>query len=93
MQKYTKISAFKSEQDLSVRYIGKEKFHNSSKETALLEEFTDKLVIHPEMFPADKYRKNNEGNFRAYELYHYRIFLSNKITVNQLLSTIFTLAE
>lgn len=60
MQKYTKISAFKSEQDLSVRYIGKEKFHNSSKETALLEEFTDKLVIHPEMFPADKYRKNNE---------------------------------
>lgn len=50
MQKYTKISAFKSEQDLSVRYIGKEKFHNSSKETALLEEFTDKLVIHPECF-------------------------------------------
>lgn len=44
---------------------------------------TDKLVIHPEMFPADKYRKNNDGSFRAYELYHYRI--SYQITQDKII--------
>ncbi len=34
---------------------------------------TRKLASNPEMYPPDKYRKNNDGTFRAYELYHYRI--------------------
>ena len=25
------------------------------------------------MYPPDKYRKNNDGSFRAYELHRYRI--------------------
>lgn len=34
---------------------------------------TCKLAAHPEMYPSDKYRKNNDGSFRAYELHRYRI--------------------
>ncbi len=34
---------------------------------------TRKLATNPEMYPLDKYRKNNDGSFRAYELHHYRI--------------------
>ncbi len=32
-----------------------------------------KLVVNPEMYPPDKFRKNNDGSFRAYELHRYRI--------------------
>ena len=34
---------------------------------------TRKVADNPEMYPPDKYRKNNDGSFRAYELHHYRI--------------------
>ena len=34
---------------------------------------TRSLASNPEMHPPDKYRKNNDGSFRAYELHHYRI--------------------
>jgi plasmid stabilization system protein ParE len=34
---------------------------------------TRKLAVNPEMYPPDKFRKNNDGSFRAYELHHYRI--------------------
>ncbi|MCY7422397.1 MAG: type II toxin-antitoxin system RelE/ParE family toxin [Chitinophagaceae bacterium] len=33
----------------------------------------DKLVSAPEINPPDKYKMNNSGNFRAFELHHYRI--------------------
>jgi plasmid stabilization system protein ParE len=32
-----------------------------------------KLPAHPEMFPPDKYRLNNDGSLRAYELNRCRI--------------------
>ena len=31
------------------------------------------LSKYPEKYPADKYKKNNTGNYRAFEIYHYRI--------------------
>lgn len=31
------------------------------------------LAKHPERHPPDKYRNNNDGSFRAYEIYSYRI--------------------
>ena len=34
---------------------------------------TRKLAANPEMYPSDKYRTNNDGSFRAYELFRYRI--------------------
>lgn len=33
----------------------------------------DKLVNAPEINLPDKYKMNNSGNFRAFELHHYRI--------------------
>jgi plasmid stabilization system protein ParE len=34
---------------------------------------TRKLPAHPEKHPPDKYRKNNDKSFRAYELHRLRI--------------------
>jgi plasmid stabilization system protein ParE len=31
------------------------------------------LTIHPEKFPPDKYKTNNDKSFRAFELHSYRI--------------------
>jgi plasmid stabilization system protein ParE len=33
----------------------------------------DSLLQHPEKFNPDKYKSNNDGSFRAFELYRYRI--------------------
>lgn len=32
-----------------------------------------RLATHPAVYPPDKYKKDNNGNFRAFELYRYRI--------------------
>ena len=34
---------------------------------------TKKLLANPERYPKDKYKKNNSGNYRAFEKYSYRI--------------------
>lgn len=42
------------------------------------------LINNPEQYPSDKYRKNNDGSFRAFEIYKYRItyhISSEQITV------------
>jgi plasmid stabilization system protein ParE len=31
------------------------------------------IVRHPERYPPDKYKKNNPGNFRAFEIHNFRI--------------------
>jgi plasmid stabilization system protein ParE len=33
----------------------------------------DQLANHPEMFPPDKFKINNDGNWRAFEKHRYRI--------------------
>lgn len=33
----------------------------------------DSLSENPEKYPPDKYRKNNLGNYRAFEAYSYRV--------------------
>ncbi len=40
------------------------------------------LAANPEIFPADKYKQNNDGSYRAFELYSYRI--SYKIQEDQI---------
>ena len=54
-------------------YILSDSYQNAEKvkEDILLS--TRKLVVHPEMHPPDKYRRNNDGSFRAYELHRFRI--------------------
>lgn len=34
--------------------------------------YTRRLLTNPEMHPSDKYRKNNDGSYRAYEVHSYR---------------------
>jgi plasmid stabilization system protein ParE len=34
---------------------------------------TRRLPANPEIHPADKHRKNNDGSFSAYEIHRYRI--------------------
>jgi mRNA-degrading endonuclease RelE of RelBE toxin-antitoxin system len=46
---------------------------------------TRRLNEMPEKHPADKYHKNNKGNYRAYEIYHYRI--AYKITKTEIIIT------
>lgn len=34
---------------------------------------TDELPENPERYPPDKYKLNNDGSYRAFEIYRYRI--------------------
>lgn len=34
---------------------------------------TNKIAENPERYPPDKFKLNNDGSFRAYEIHHYRI--------------------
>ena len=54
-------------------YILKTSFQNAEKVTSELLFSTKKLADHPEIHPPDKYKKNNKGNFRAYELHRYKV--------------------
>lgn len=33
----------------------------------------EQLLSHPEMYPPDKFKIKNDGSFRAFEMYRYRI--------------------
>jgi plasmid stabilization system protein ParE len=55
------------------KYILKDSYQNAEKVKASILASTRKLTDSPEVHPPDKYRKNNDGSFRAYELLHYRI--------------------
>ncbi len=33
----------------------------------------NELADHPEKYPRDKYRLNNDGSYRAFEIYKYRV--------------------
>lgn len=55
------------------RYITANSLQNAEKvKNKILASIKD-LTKNPEQHPADKYRKNNDKSFRAYELYNYRI--------------------
>jgi len=54
-------------------YISQDSPQNAQKVTTELTALADKLPENPEMFPPDKYKKNNDGSWRAFEKHHYRI--------------------
>jgi plasmid stabilization system protein ParE len=42
------------------------------------------LILNPERYPPDKFKKNNPGNFRAFEIVSFRIaykFTTSKIVI------------
>lgn len=59
-------------------YIAEESIIQADKIFERLVKFTARLAVQPYKFPTDKYKTNNNGDYRAYELYHYRV--SYKIT-------------
>ena len=54
-------------------YISKDSPQNARKVVYELTRIADQLPVQPEMFPADKFKKNNDGSWRAFEKFHYRI--------------------
>ena len=54
-------------------YIKKDSLVNSEKVRKEILSASRLLAAHPEKYPADKYKLSNDGSYRAFELYHYRI--------------------
>jgi addiction module RelE/StbE family toxin len=57
----------------AIEYIRKDSVQNAEKVKNAIINSIKELSKNPEMHPLDKYRLNNDGNFRAYEIYKYRI--------------------
>ena len=54
-------------------YISKDSPQNARKVVDELTQIANQLPAQPDMFPADKFKKNNDGSWRAFEKFHYRI--------------------
>ncbi|MDQ2864181.1 MAG: type II toxin-antitoxin system RelE/ParE family toxin, partial [Bacteroidota bacterium] len=54
-------------------YIIKDSFQNGQIVRDEILALTINLVNHPEKYPLDRFKKNNDGSFRAFEIHHYRI--------------------
>jgi plasmid stabilization system protein ParE len=75
--------ALKQFDDL-VKYIEEDSLINAEKVKLGILIKIDGLLKHPEKYNPDKYKINNDGSFRAFELYHYRIsyrFVINEIRI------------
>jgi plasmid stabilization system protein ParE len=63
-------------------YISQDSLQSAKKVVDEITTFADKLPEQPEMFPPDKYKKGNDGSWRAFEMFHYRI--SYRITKKEI---------
>ena len=54
-------------------YIKKDSLQSAEKVKKEIAQIAKDLIKNPQFYPPDKYRHNNDGSFRAYELHHYRI--------------------
>lgn len=64
------------------KYIYQFSPQNAVKVRDELIDTTIELAKNPEIFPLDKYKKDNDGNWRAFEKYHYRV--SYRITPTEI---------
>jgi plasmid stabilization system protein ParE len=55
------------------RFILLNSYQNAEKVKADILASTRKLATNPEIHPPDKYKMNNDGSFRAFELHRYGI--------------------
>ena len=61
------------EVERSLEWIGKTSLHQTELvEQAILSRI-ELIRVHPERFPPDKYKINNQGSYRAFETHSYRI--------------------
>ncbi len=67
------------------QYILLNSYQNAEKVKADVLASTRKLASNPEIHPPDKYKINNDGSFRAFELHCYRI--AYRITETEIIIT------
>lgn len=74
----------KAELKKAYEYIALDSLQNAQMIRDTLIDLTIELSKHPEKHPVDKYKKDNDGTWRAFEKYHYRIsycILKNQIRI------------
>lgn len=54
-------------------YIRKDSYQNAIKVRHDIVTMSESLSVNPERFPPDKFKVNNDGSCRAFELHRYRI--------------------
>ena len=59
--------------ELAIEYIELDSAANADKVKRSILSAIDEVQRYPEMYPPDKYKLNNDGSLRAFEIYHYRI--------------------
>ncbi len=68
-------------------YIAEDSVSNAHKVTTALVDLTLELTKNPTKHPLDKFKQDNDGTWRAFEKYNYRIsyrVINNKIRVVRL---------
>ena len=54
-------------------YISEDSPKNALKVVTDLSKEIEKATVNPEIYPADKYKINNDGSYRAFEKHRYRL--------------------
>ena len=70
--------------DEAIEYIKTDSPANSEKVRKEILLKISELIKHPKLYNPDKYKINNDGSFRAFELYRYRIsyrYIENEIRI------------
>lgn len=75
-------NAAKKQLQKAYQYISQDSNQNAEKIRDEIIDLTINLPTHPQKYPPDKYKKNNDGSYRAFEIYHYRV--SYLITKNNI---------
>lgn len=57
----------------AIDYIGESSVQNAQNVKTILLKQIQRLLVYPEIYSLDKYKQNNDGNYRAFEKYHLRI--------------------
>jgi plasmid stabilization system protein ParE len=74
----------------AIEYIAKDSIQNAEKVRIDILEKVENLQAHPERYAPDKYKLDNDGSYKAFELYHLRIVYhvsSEEIRIVRLRST------
>ena len=58
---------------VAIQFIKQDSPQNAEKVKSEIAEAVSELAHYPTRYPADKYRNDNDGSYRAFELYKYRI--------------------
>jgi plasmid stabilization system protein ParE len=54
-------------------YISKDSPKNARKVIEDIAEAAENIAIHPQRYPPDKFKLNNDGSYRAFTKHHFRV--------------------